>query len=348
VRDVMPAARERVDVHASTAFELLVALFALGSERPSGAPPWLPASLAECSPALRRALERVGVRAGELWLHLLGLALELRPPTTAEFVDRLGRVDALDLRRHMLGVHVPAWRTVAGVETLERAARGSSAAASELLANETYYAGRARESLERVLALTPAQTKRVLLAVLRRFVDEVFAAHEQEVGALIRQDATRTAALATSLSREALIAAATGGYVYEPEPEFDRVVLAPHVAARPWLLLCQHRDARIICYPAGGDGSSDDVAGRALRLGVALADERRVQMLRRLAAGEATLGELAETTGLAKSTAHHHVAHLRAAGLVTLRGNARGYWYSLRLEGLTESRELLAALLMPP
>jgi DNA-binding IclR family transcriptional regulator len=64
-------------------------------------------------------------------------------------------------------------------------------------------------------------------------------------------------------------------------------------------------------------------------------------------AGEASLGELAEAAGLAKSTAHHHLAHLRAAGLVTLRGNAREYWYGLRAEGLREARSLLGELLVP-
>ena len=343
----MPSPQDEAELHTSAAFELLIALFALGGDRPADAPGWLPA-LSDCSPALRRDVGRVGERAGELWLHLLGLALELRPASARDFVDRLGDVDPLELRRHVVGVHVPAWRAVAGTERLERAARGDSPAARELLADERYYAGRASESLDRALSLTAAQTKRALLAVLRRFLGEVFAEREEAVVAQLEEDAAQKRELARSLSREALIAAATRGYVYEPEPEFDRVVLVPHLAARPWLLLCQHRDARIICYPAGSEPADGDVAERALRLGTALADERRVQIVRRLAAGEATLAELAETTGLAKSTTHHHLAHLRAAGLITLRGNARGYWYSLRGEGLAESRELLAALLSPP
>ncbi len=342
----MPSPRDRVELRASSAFELLVALFALGGERPPNAPAWLPASVSECSAALHRDLDRVGEAAGELWLHLLGLALELHPATAHDFVERLTEVEPLELRRHVVGVHVPAWRTVAGVETLESAARGSSDAAGELLANERYYAGRARESLERVLPMTPAQTKRALLAVLRRFLDEVFAGQEAAVTALLESDAGRKSALQRSLSREALIAAATNGFVYEPEPELGRVVLAPHLSASPWLLLCQHRDARIICYPAGDESrtADEDVAARAVRLGTALADERRVQIVRRLAAGEASLAELAEAIGLAKSTAHHHLGQLRAAGLITIRGNARGYWYSLRLEGFAAARDVLAAL----
>ena len=72
-----------------------------------------------------------------------------------------------------------------------------------------------------------------------------------------------------------------------------------------------------------------------------------VRMLRRLAVGDATLADLAETADVAKSTAHHHLAHLRAAGLVTMHGNARSYWFALRTEGLAEARRVLGELAAP-
>jgi DNA-binding transcriptional ArsR family regulator len=251
-----------------------------------------------------------------------------------------------ELRRHVLGVHVPAWRELVGAETLERAAAGDRAAAEELLRHDRYYAGTARQALSLVLPLNAAQTKRRLLAVLRRFVDEVFGPREREAVETLDADARAKRALATSVGPEALISAATGGYVYEPEPEFARVVLVPHLAAAPWLLLCQHRDARIMCYAVEPISSNAEEAlgERALRLGRALADERRIRILRRLVAGEATLNELADTAGLAKFTAHNHLAQLRASGLVTVRGNARGYWYALRVEGPGEAQAVIRDL----
>ena len=68
-----------------------------------------------------------------------------------------------------------------------------------------------------------------------------------------------------------------------------------------------------------------------------------MRILRRLAR-EATLDELAQETGLARSTTHHHLTQLRAGGLVALRGNARGYWYALRPEGLADARRALGEL----
>jgi DNA-binding transcriptional ArsR family regulator len=350
VRDVMPASsRPHVEVRAGAAFELLIGLSALTSADgpPAGDRAWLPERL---SRSLGRAIERVGAKAGEVWLHLLGLALELPALLDAgAFVAEVGAVEADELRRHVVGVYVPAWRELVGAETLERAAAGDGRAAAELLGHERYYGGRARESLSHLLPLTAAQTKQRLVVALGRFADDVFRPLEPEIVGVLAEDARAKRALAASLGPEALISAATAGYVYEPEPEFGRVVLVPHRAAAPWLLLCQHRDARIICYavePTGKEGEAD-VGPRALRLGRALADERRIRILRRLVAGEATLAELADALGLAKSTAHHHLAQLRAAGLVTLRGNARGYWYSLRGEGLGEARSLLGELLVP-
>ncbi len=123
-------------------------------------------------------------------------------------------------------------------------------------------------------------------------------------------------------------------------------MLAPHLAARPWLLLCQHRDTRIICYPADEPREAErDVQERALALGRALADEARIRILRRLADGEASLNELTELTGLAKSTAHHHLGQLRTAGLVVIRGNARSYRYDLHADAVGDAGALLAELL---
>jgi DNA-binding transcriptional ArsR family regulator len=182
---------------------------------------------------------------------------------------------------------------------------------------------------------------------LRRFFRDAFAEHEAESIGLLEEDARARRSAAATHGGEAVIAAATGGYVYEPEPEFARVVLIPHLAAAPWLLLCQHRESRLICYPIERPSAdaAEALADRALRLGRALADERRLLILRRLVEGDASLGDLAEVAGLAKSTAHHHLSQLRAAGLVTMGGNARGYWYRLRPEGAGEAATVLRELL---
>jgi DNA-binding transcriptional ArsR family regulator len=329
VHDATAAAQPlRAELLAGPAFELLIGLSTLTrADRSSARPGWVP-ELTACSPELQQAVGHVGVRSAELWLHLLGLALE-RP---ADIVGIVRETPADELRRHLVGVHVPAWRLLVGADALEAAAAGDPA----LLDDERYYAGEARASLALLLPLTPAQTKRRVLAVLERFAAEAF---DKTVVPELDRDVDAKRRL--DLPPLQLIEEATGGYRYEPETALDRVVLVPHVAARPWLLLCQHRRTRIICYPLHVDEGLEE---RALLLGRALADEGRVRMLRRLAAGDATLTELAETAGVARATAHHHLAHLRAAGVVTMHGNARTYWFTLRREGLADARRLLGEL----
>jgi DNA-binding transcriptional ArsR family regulator len=339
IRDVMaPPTELAVETRAVPALELLIGVSTLASSD-RGEDTWVP-RLGECSPALRRDVARVGSESGKLWLHLLGLA----DGEVDALLAQVGRLEAVELRRHLVGVYVPTWRDLAGAATLERAAAGDSAAIHRLLAHRRYYGGEARQALAGVLPLPAAQTKRRVLAVLRRFAAEVFEARGRSVVARLEREAKRVEVLAGSLSPEEVISAATGGYDYSREPEFSRVVLVPHAAARPWLLLCQHEDQRFICYPlpARGEPTLDE---RGVRLGRALADEQRMQILRRLVAGEASLAELAASAGVAKSTAHHHLALLRAANLVTLHGNARRYWYSLRPEAVGESGALLAELL---
>lgn len=317
VHEAMPAAQApRVRFVAGAAFETLIGLtMATGDAG-------LPAAL---SAELRAAIAQVGERSSELWLHLLGLALE-RPD---DIVAAVRATSPRELRRHLVGVHVPAWREIVGADALEAAARGDDA----LLDDGRYYAGCARVSLEQLLPLTPAETKRRVLAVLE------LAAVDPLVVAELERDAAARRLL--SLPPLELIANAAPGYHYVPEPELPDVVLVPHRAASPWLLLCQHDRARIICYPVP---SPEELEDRLVALGRALGDAQRVRMLLRLAQSDATLAELAETTQLAKSTAHHHLAQLRAAGLVEMHGNARGYWFTLSRDGLLAAAGLLRSV----
>jgi DNA-binding transcriptional ArsR family regulator len=317
VHEAMPAAQApSVRFVAGAAFETLIGLtMATGEDGP-------PATF---SPGLRAAIAAVGEHSSELWLHLLGLALE-RPD---DIVAAARATAPRELRRHLVGVHVPAWREIVGADALEAVARGDDS----LLDHDRYYGGCARASLELLLPLTPAETKRRVLFVL-----EQYELDEGVVAELERDAAARRLLRLPPLD---LIANAAPGYHYVPEPELSDVVLVPHRAASPWLLLCQHESARIICYPVP---SPEELEDRLVALGRALGDAGRVRMLLRLTQGDATLAELAETTQLAKSTAHHHLAQLRAAGLVEMHGNARGYWFALSRDGLLAGASLLQSV----
>ena len=307
-----PRAGFKLEVVSGTRFELLIAMYAAAGAR------------------------------GELWLHLLGLALDSRAPDAGSFIEEVAGVPALELRRHVLGLYVPSWRHVAGAGTIEQAARGDADACERLLGNRRYYAGAARPALAAILPLGARQTKSRLIAALRTFHDSGFAAREEELRRRLEADATVTADLKREIDPYEVIDRAAGGYRYEAEAEFDCVVLLPQLAATPSILLCQHRNVRLICYPAAREAGAPE---SLVVLGRALADEKRVAMLERLRHGEATLAELAREAGVAKSTAHHHLTQLRAARLITLQGNAAGYSYAVDPAGFAAAERLIAGFL---
>jgi DNA-binding transcriptional ArsR family regulator len=328
-----------LDAQAAGAYELLIELSALS---PDGLP----------APMLA-ALDRVGDRSGEVWLHLLGMAVDAPPPRdAAALLAALEAADPQEVRRQLLGADVPAWRRLepGWADAIEAAAAGDPSAQARLLAHPRYYGGAARQALEVLLPLSPEETRRRLLAVLGRWHDASFAAREAGLVEQLEADARATRELAPTMAPARLIELVCGGFAYEPEPECPRVLLVPHLAARPWLLLCQHRDLRIICHPARAQGGDERAATAEglLRLGRALGDEQRQRILAALAGGPRDLDELAGAVGLSRSTVHHHMGLLRAAGLVRLAGNARRYRYGLRREAVAEASALLASVLTAP
>lgn len=74
----------------------------------------------------------------------------------------------------------------------------------------------------------------------------------------------------------------------------------------------------------------------------ALADESRLALLRLLNEGERTVGDLAEKVNLGEPTVSHHLAKLRAAGLVTLRMAGNQRFYRVHGDGLARFKRLVA------
>ncbi len=318
----------RIDVVAGTAFELLIAL-AGASVRPGGS----------VDTELADALEAVGDTAGESWLNLLGVPLDLGAPYDAgRLVDEVERMDPVELRRYLLGAYAWSWCTLAGVDTIEAAATGDRAAVGKLLEHERYYAGRARDSLSVLLPLDPEETRARLAHALSVGLRHLIEPRDDLAAALETAAAAAKAAVAETTLADA-IEHVTAGYRYVPEPEAERVLLIPHVQPEPWLLLAQHRSTRLVVYQARAERGADE---RVAALGRALADPKRVEILSLVSRGADRVSELVAQTGLARSTVHHHLGELRDARLIDLEGNARAYRYLPRQEALQETVALLS------
>jgi len=72
-----------------------------------------------------------------------------------------------------------------------------------------------------------------------------------------------------------------------------------------------------------------DQAGEAAAFLKLLANEKRLLILCRLAAGEATVGELCEIAGLSQSAMSQHLAKMRSDGLVEGRKDGLQVHYSI-------------------
>jgi DNA-binding transcriptional ArsR family regulator len=318
-----------IEVASGTAFGLLVAL--AGASR---------APREELADELAAALTAIGDVEGETWLNLLGVSLDAGSPFTADrLLEAVESTDPVELRRHLLGRYAWSWCTLAGVDDIESAARGDAAAAARLLAHPRYYGGHAKASLTVLLALDPSETRRRIAAGIAAGAQWLPAARARDE--LHAADKTATALLE---ARAPLVAIEhlTGGYRYVSEPEAERVVLVPHVETSLPLVLAQHRASRLIAYLSTPDRSREE---RLLALGRALADPKRVEILALVGRGVGRAAELVDATGLTRSTVHHHLAQLRAAGLIALEGNARAYTYVPRREAASDAAALVAAII---
>jgi DNA-binding transcriptional ArsR family regulator len=347
--------RERtgIKVEAGPAYEFLVSLcaFAFSAEQDTleSWPDWFDFVRTKASAKLMASLQRMGMQAGKVWVNFLGLAT--KPPAVREvpaLLERIEQLPALDLRLYLLGYHVPAYQLSLTGDAVLAAAQGDVRAKEELLSDHSYFSGEADPFLRPLLSLGVEQTRTVALEAMHRWYEEIFAPTEDHVREMLARDVEEKRALLGTLPDERVIELASG-VQYSPKPDIRQVVLIPQLAVRPWVLLCEHDDARLFCYPASEEALADPTAPppRLVRMHKALGDEKRLRMLKELTASSATLQELADRFGLPKSTAHHHLAILRAAGLVRMSSELDRR-HSVRFEALPELYELLDEFLGSP
>lgn len=341
-----PGSGLAVEIDASEAAELLLGIptltapaerdtYELGAERieelRAGTPPQLLAAADDLLP-------------GKAAAHLLGLVYTSpKPRTVAAFLDHLGATEPLELQLHLLGYYMRGHH-VAEPETIRRAAEGDAAARRELLGALSEYADKC-ETAERLLDVDRDAVKRSLVDLLSAWHEQVFPRIVPDVAALAERDAAAKRELVRDVPPGRVVERLAPGIQWAPGPDVDRVVLFPAYAPRPWVYMSEYKRVKIFCYPISLDREEapPDEPGDLVRVYKALGDESRLKLLKRLQAGPLTLAEAAQEVGLAKSTAHHHLAILRQAGFVLIRDSDD--LYSLRPDVRPEPGALLERFL---
>jgi DNA-binding transcriptional ArsR family regulator len=343
----------RVQVDAGLAYEFLITLCAFGNPEEQATyeagTAWFDNIRTDGSIELLGALHRMGPASGKVWVNLVGLVTGT--PATRDVPSLLKlaeELEPLDLRLYLLGFHVPAYQLSLSTDVLYQAAEGAPEAVARLLGDRCYFGGEAKKHVGPLLELTPQETKDTAVEVMNRWYEEVFSPRQAEWEPILLRDAEAKRRMLATMPPSDVIEAASG-IQFVPQPGIRQVHLIPQLATRPWVWLAEHDDARLYCYPVADESLGPDASAppsRLVRLHKALGDEKRLRMLKAIAASSTTLQDLADRFGLPKSTAHHHLAILRSAGLILVSSDEE-HRYSVRRDVIPEMSTLLDAYLGP-
>ncbi len=343
-----------LEIIASAAHEFLMTLHLIMDEdkiNPEQAyevgDEWFKMVREKATPALLNAIKEVGADSCEVWTHLPGLAYDCpEPRIVPHFLSYLETVDPFELRLHMFGYYQRRFRVHTPLDIILRAAEGDEEAQQLFLKTSFPEDAGWQRTLRRLFAQDPLETKQQVLDILGQWYERVFRDLEPEILPIIERDVEAKRALSQSVSLERLVEVATNGFELVPEPGLRKVVLIPSYVNRPWNVPTEYQDAKIFIYPVADESIAEDSNTpplRLVRLMKALADERRLRILKKLTTGSYSLQEIADDFGVAKTTLHHHLAILRSAGLVLVQSDER--LYSLRQNGMPDINKILDSYL---
>jgi DNA-binding transcriptional ArsR family regulator len=209
----------------------------------------------------------------------------------------------------------------------------------EALARLTALAGDHGKDLATLLA-DPVETHRRVLSVFRAWATP-FKEIEHRIAAIGERDFALRAADRATMDRLDLIERTTGGVRWLPATGIRRVILGPSYFSRPYNFLLGGDGWRFFGYPVADEALevTDPLAPppSVVRLHRALGDPTRMRILKLLAAQDLYATEMAQQLGLSKPTIKHHLALLRAAGLVTITESGAVVYYSLRRNRLDDA-----------
>ena len=329
----------RVRIESAPAYELVLSLAVAASGAST------PQATAVRDAAGDALVDRVRRFASSdwMWAHLLSLAYESPPPRDVPaFRAFLNGVPPLEIQRRLVGFYVRWFRRSTAVSVMEAAIRGDAAAIREFVARGSGEDPSWSRSLRTRLDAGAARTKSELLALLDAWIDSVFGP--------VTEPTLRRLGAAASLRRRAMSGRGAAdavsdvmGWEYVAEPGIARVLLVPSAVIHPTTHEFEHEQTKLICFPIDPHGdTSPRVSRELLAVAHALADESRLRVVTALAGSDLGAQELADRLGLGLSTVLHHLAELRASGLVEHGGRRRPY--RLAAQGLDRAATLLREL----
>jgi DNA-binding transcriptional ArsR family regulator len=274
------------------------------------------------------------------FLNLLGVLPETRPPHgPADLLRWVRGTPARDVqlacvgaRRQQLLDRVPA-PDVGDAE-------GRRAVRRALASEDTVIAA------TRWLLHTPADTVRTELAGLLALWRSVKygPAPERSLRALIAEEVASRPKQSRGRKAVETIRAVAGGLTYEPANAAS-VLLLPAPSARPVVVVVDDAHGHVIAYPPPAPAHPRTTL---LDMATALGDDTRLTIVTLLQNADRGAADLAAMVGTPRTTLLHHLALLRAAGLVvTSVGQSNTTYYGLRRGAAAELAAAAKAVLEP-
>ena len=294
---------------------------------------WVETAKAALTDTERELYERMSET--EVAIHLAAYVVEHRDLDTVDaLVESLEAAGPVPLLHSVFSEAAASNPAIAPI--LERAFNGDASAIAELEGALPHWHRAERLSL----LLDPVRTHRDIVALARSWAIS-FRPIEGRVRDILARDFDLRAADRATLTGPDLIERTTGGIRWLPEAGIRRVVLAPSYFSRPFNFLLAGPDWRFFGYPVADSALevSDPLAPplQVLRLHRALGDDTRLRILKLLAERDLYLTEIAQQLELSKPTIKHHLAQLRAAGLLTIVEAGAVVYYSLRRDRLDDA-----------
>ncbi len=311
---------------------------------------WLNRARSAMSPELRKGLagQDLGEHSHGPWYGLVQMTYAHRWVSVDDMVEGLSSMPESDLILEIAGLGALPGAREQLDDLILRTAAGDKTAARELAKRGQALGHHAAPNVVKWLPRLAPRARESLIEVATLWRRDLFRQEEDRLTAILERDARAKGELARRLGPAELLEEATNGFVWSDQPGLDTIALLPTWIYRPWTVDGPIGSTAVISYPVADEslgGNGDSVTARAVKLARVLSDESRVRAIQLLAVEPLSLMELAAKLDLNKSTIHHHLAELRAAGLLRIpMGTKR---YSLRPEALHRFGTLLGDLAKP-
>ena len=310
----------RVVVQPGTAYDLLLSCCLIATkagQRIEAGRIWVRRAESAGARELVTSIERIG---REPFLNLLGFVhARTDDPSASNAVAAFAAADPRDVVLAAVGYQRRAFRLVTAPAVIRAAVDGDAGAIKEFRRTSYPDLRHWQGSLRELLGTPAPSVGQWIAETLGDWHRRVFAEHEATIAAAQDADAAIVRELVATLDFDAVLERITPGMAFTREIGQESVVLAPSTILPGSNALADYGPTMVIVYPAGGATETGDMPpDRLVRIATALADPLRLRALRELRDGPMTVAELARRLGVPRTTLHHHVRVLLAAGVARL------------------------------